>query len=567
MLPETVTADHPARTSAATGRWSQLVRALRQSRLAFVLAVYFLFVTAFSVMTASFGLFTLYRFGFDAHDTGWIFAFVGVVGAGVQGGLIGRLVKAFGEPPLVIVGALLFTLSLVLIPFTGPQTGTPALLALGALFALGNGLATPSLTSLASKSAGAGEQGGVLGVTQSVASLARVVGPLLSAALIYSAVATAGYDGRAAQHERPLGRAHLLGRGRRHVRRLPARRLLRARLRLRLPPWRRSPRRGHMKRRLVSVIVAFPLLCHSAFAQTTDPVRDYRRANEHRILREFVELLSIPNVASDAEGIRRNAARLVEMLKARGLKPRLLEASTANAPPAVYGEWTTPGATQTIVLYAHYDGQPTDARKWTGTQPWEPALRSAPFEKGGRLLPMPADGEAIDPEWRLYARSASDDKAGVISILTAFDALRAKQLRPTVNLKFFFEGEEEAGSPHLVEILSRHKELLASDAWVICDGPVHQSGRKQVVFGVRGDTNVEVTVYGPKRPLHSGHYGNWAPNPAMLLARLLASMKDERGRVTIKGWYDDVEPSGRGRAPRALGGPGLRQRVDEGTRD
>jgi DHA1 family tetracycline resistance protein-like MFS transporter len=196
VLPETVTPDHPARVSAATGRWSQLLNAVSQTRLAFVLAVYFLFVTAFSVMTASFGLFTLYRFGFDAHDTGWIFAFVGVIGAAIQGGLIGRLVKAFGEPVLVIVGALLFAASLVLIPLTGPHTGMLALLALGALFALGNGLATPSLTSLASKSAGAGEQGGVLGVTQSVASLARVVGPLVSAALIYSAVATVGYDGK-----------------------------------------------------------------------------------------------------------------------------------------------------------------------------------------------------------------------------------------------------------------------------------------------------------------------------------------------------------------------------------
>src|SRR5918912_1026748 len=189
VLPETVTPDHPARVSAATGRWSQLVKALHSSRLAFVLSIYFLFVVAFSIMTSSFGLFTLFRFGFDAHDTGWIFAFVGVVGAVIQGGLIGRLVKAFGEP-------LLFTASLVLIPLTGPHTGTVALLALGALFALGNGLATPSLTSLASKSAGAGEQGGVLGVTQSVASLSRVVGPLLSSALIYSAAAQMGYDGK-----------------------------------------------------------------------------------------------------------------------------------------------------------------------------------------------------------------------------------------------------------------------------------------------------------------------------------------------------------------------------------
>jgi DHA1 family tetracycline resistance protein-like MFS transporter len=194
VLPETVTPDHPARQSAATGRWSQLLRAMRQSRLAFVLAIYFLFITAFSIMTSSFGLFTLYRFGFDAHDTGWIFAFVGVCGAVIQGGLIGRLVKTFGEMTLVVAGALLFATSLLLIPWTGPHTGTLALLALGGLFAVGNGLATPSLTSLASKSAGAGEQGGVLGVTQSVASLARAVGPLISAALIYSAAATIGYD-------------------------------------------------------------------------------------------------------------------------------------------------------------------------------------------------------------------------------------------------------------------------------------------------------------------------------------------------------------------------------------
>ena len=194
VLPETVTPDHPARVSAATGRWSQLLKALTQPRLAFVLSIYFLFVVAFSIMTSSFGLFTLFRFGFDAHDTGWIFAFVGVIGAVVQGGLIGRLVKSFGELPLVITGALLFAASLFAIPLTGPHTGLAALLGLGAAFAVGNGLATPSLTSLASKSVGRGEQGGVLGVTQAVASLARVVGPLISAALIYSAAVNIGTD-------------------------------------------------------------------------------------------------------------------------------------------------------------------------------------------------------------------------------------------------------------------------------------------------------------------------------------------------------------------------------------
>ena len=169
-------------------------------------------------------------------------------------------------------------------------------------------------------------------------------------------------------------------------------------------------------------------------------------------------------------------------------------------------------------------------------------VRSERTDRGH--LDDPAEGSMINPQWRIYARSASDDKAGVMAILTAFSALKDKGVTLTSNIKFFFEGEEEAGSPHLGEIIDLNKELLAADAWIIGDGPVHQSGRKQVVFGARGDINVDLTVYAAKRPLHSGHYGNWSPNPAHLLARLLASMKDDEGRVTIDGWYSDTEPLG-----------------------
>ena len=143
---------------------------------------------------------------------------------------------------------------------------------------------------------------------------------------------------------------------------------------------------------------------------------------------------------------------------------------------------------------------------------------------------------------RIYGRSASDDKAGVMAILAAVDVLRAEGRAPAFNLRIVFEGEEEAGSPHLAALLRRHRDLLRSDGWVIIDGPAHQSGPRQLSLGVRGDVNMEVTVYGPARPLHSGHYGNWAPNPALMLAELLASMKDETGRVTIAGFYDDVVP-------------------------
>jgi acetylornithine deacetylase/succinyl-diaminopimelate desuccinylase-like protein len=281
--------------------------------------------------------------------------------------------------------------------------------------------------------------------------------------------------------------------------------------------------------------------CLLVLAQS--PIRDYRRAHERQILDEFTRLLAIPNVASDTPNIRRNAQFIFEMMQRRGLNPQLLEAKSKDTPPAVYGEWKVAGAAPSIILYAHYDGQPTDPKQWIGTLPWQPTWRTAALEASGKIVSPPNSGE-INPEWRLYARSSSDDKAGVMAILTAFDALRAQKVTPSVNIKFLFEGEEEAGSPHLGEIIDLHQDLLQADAWIICDGPVHQSGRKEVVFGVRGDQNVDVTVYGAKRPLHSGHYGNWAPNPAMLLARLLASMKDDTGRVTIAGWYDGVEPLG-----------------------
>jgi len=289
-------------------------------------------------------------------------------------------------------------------------------------------------------------------------------------------------------------------------------------------------------------LIVLALCALAISAQTQEKVRDYRRANEQQIVKEYLALLAIPNVAADAQNIRRNAEFIAEMMKQRGLTPRLLEAPSPNTPPAVYAEVKTPGAQRTLLLYAHYDGQPTDPKQWTGTQPWQPVFRSAALEANGQIVSAPT--AAFNPEWRIYARSASDDKAGVMAILNAFAALKVKNIPLTSNIKFFFEGEEEAGSPHLGEIIKANRDLLAADVWIICDGPVHQSGKKQVVFGARGDVNVDVTVYAAKRPLHSGHYGNWSPNPAMMLARLLASMKDDDGRITIDGWNAGVEPLG-----------------------
>lgn len=185
-LPETVTPDHPAR--ATVRGWSHFFAQLRQRQLAVVLLIYFLFVVSFSIMTTTFTPYTIYRFDYDALDNGYLFAYIGTLSAFIQGVLVGRLVRRFGETALVVTGALVLSVSLLVLPFIGPAPsgGLPALLALLTAFSVGNSLATPSISSLASKSAGAAEQGGVLGATQSAASLARAVGPFLGGWLIYS---------------------------------------------------------------------------------------------------------------------------------------------------------------------------------------------------------------------------------------------------------------------------------------------------------------------------------------------------------------------------------------------
>ena len=203
------------------------------------------------------------------------------------------------------------------------------------------------------------------------------------------------------------------------------------------------------------------------------------------------------------------------------------------------------GGVKTLLVYAHYDGQPVTAEGWK-SDPWKPVLRDGPFESGGKDVALDAAAGKNNAEWRLYGRGAGDDKGTMMAALAAIDALAAGRQTPTIRLKFLFEGEEEGGSPHLAAFLDAHRELLKADAMLLCDGPVHPSRRMQVVFGARGICDLEMTVYGPNRALHSGHYGNWAPNPAALLANLLAALRDPDGKILIPGIYDGLTASGAG---------------------
>ena len=273
-----------------------------------------------------------------------------------------------------------------------------------------------------------------------------------------------------------------------------------------------------MKKLLAALLVTLPLF-----------------ADEQAVLRELTDFLAIPNLAGDAPNIARNAAAIEQMLARRGVATRVL--TLDGAPPIVVGDLKAAGATRTIAFYAHYDGQPVDPAQWKSA-PWTPVMRDVE----GNAVDW-RNAKAIDPEWRLYARSASDDKAPIVAMLAALDRLRAKNVRPRFNLRFVFEGEEEAGSPHLSAFIAKYPEVLRPDAWIICDGPVHQSRRAQLAFGARGVLALDLVVYGPARGLHDGHYGNWVPNPTVMLAHLITSMRDENGRILIDGFYDDVVPA------------------------
>jgi acetylornithine deacetylase/succinyl-diaminopimelate desuccinylase-like protein len=290
---------------------------------------------------------------------------------------------------------------------------------------------------------------------------------------------------------------------------------------------------------LVAAAVSLPL---AAAQSGPDVAARHRDANGARIVRDFAALLRYPNRARDTADIERAAGYIRDRLQAVGVVSELLRVD--GAPPIVYGALTAPGATRTLGIYVHYDGQPVDPKAWRHP-PFEPTLYTAAVEAGGQPRPLPKDGERVDPEWRIYARSAGDDKAPIAAILAVLEAFRQGGVRPTSNLVFFFDGEEEAGSPHLGEYLTRYRDRVSPiDIWLFFDGPVHQSGRPQITFGVRGAMGMEVTVYGATRELHSGHYGNWAPDTPQILARLLASMKDETGKVLVEGWYDSAAPIG-----------------------
>lgn len=280
---------------------------------------------------------------------------------------------------------------------------------------------------------------------------------------------------------------------------------------------------------LIALSIAAPALAQSS------AVAAWRAQHEREIVDQYIALLSVPNVSRNDADMRRNAELLTGMFRSRGFTVELQQ--VASGAPAILASLDVSPARGTLTFYIHYDGQPVDSTEWTKCGPFAPCVMAP----SGRVT-LDASVRTFDPDSRIYARSASDDKAPIMALLAAVDALKATGSRPAWNLRVVLDGQEEAGSGNFRRFVASDGARLKADLALTLDGPRHPSGRPTMYYGVRGSAGVTVTVFTSRNDLHSGNYGNWAPDPSIRLGGLLASMKDAQGRVVIDGFYDDVTP-------------------------
>ena len=291
--------------------------------------------------------------------------------------------------------------------------------------------------------------------------------------------------------------------------------------------------------RIVSCVLALAVASTASAAEplSAQRVAELARAQIPAALETYRDLLSLPNDANFPDDISLVVEWLEGAFEKRGFETQRIP--TAGS-PLLLASRPAPDATRTVLIYLQADGQPVDPTAWHQRDPYEPVLKESDGGGGWKQIPWDRLSGDRDPDWRIFARSASDSKGPIAQFLAALDALAAAGRQTDFDMKVIVDTEEEMGSPNLPAAVDGHRDLLAADMLVIFDGPPHVSGRPTLDFGARGIATISLTVHGPRLPQHSGHYGNYLPNPAVRLAQIIASMKDDRGRVTIPGFYDGV---------------------------
>jgi len=274
------------------------------------------------------------------------------------------------------------------------------------------------------------------------------------------------------------------------------------------------------------------ILSFSLFAQDDVAVK----SQVADAINELQEFIAIPNDALNPDDIDRNIMWLKRKFGERGFNTAVLD---TDGLPLFFAALPMNNDKPTVLIYMHLDGQSVDPSKWDQPDPYKMVLK-VPEGDGFKTVSFDELNDDIDYEWRLFGRSTSDDKSPIVMLLNSIDLLKQDGKEIPFNVKVILDSEEEKSSKPLPKAVKQYRELLEADFLMIVDGPVHSSGEPTVVYGCRGITSLSLTTYGPIKPQHSGHYGNYAPNPGFQLSQLLASMKDTEGRVLIPGYYDGI---------------------------
>ncbi|MEM9327943.1 MAG: M20/M25/M40 family metallo-hydrolase [Bacteroidota bacterium] len=265
-------------------------------------------------------------------------------------------------------------------------------------------------------------------------------------------------------------------------------------------------------------------------------IRDRVHRELPRALDDYRAFLRLPNDGHFPEQMQINVDWVHERFASLGFASEVL---VSDGVPHVFAERRVEGAQATVLFYLQIDGQPVDTSAWDQSSPFEPALkqsRDAAWEE----VPWERLKTDYDPDYRVFARSASDSKGPAICFLTALKLMNEAAWTSDYHIKVIADFQEEMGSPTLSPLVENNRDRFAADVMLIMDGTRHLSNLPTLTFGARGLATMRLTVYGAERNLHSGQYGNFAPNPVFKLSRLLAGMKDEQGRVIIPGYYEGV---------------------------
>lgn len=252
---------------------------------------------------------------------------------------------------------------------------------------------------------------------------------------------------------------------------------------------------------------------------------------------ELHEFFSLPNDAYQPEQIEPNVKWCEKAFEKRGFKTQRLETKTV---PLLLASRNYPNAKKTVLIYLQVDGQPVDTSKWHQSDPYIPELKEKDAQGNWNSIDWNNLKGDLNRDWRIFSRSASDARGPDMMFLKAMDIINDLKIQPNFNIKVIMDFEEELGSPQLPKAVSQYKNELAADMLVIFDGPRHLSNEPTLSYGARGIATISLEVFGPRVPLHSGNYGNYSPNPAMKLSKLLSNMWHDDGRVAIPNWYDGI---------------------------